>query len=463
MITADQSFRGQRVLVLGLGLHGGGEATVRWFVKQGAKVRVNDTKSAEQLAPTLKKLGRLPVVLHLGGHRRTDIDWAQVLAVNPGVPYDHPDLRYARQKKKLVVNEATLFIAQAPGTIVGVTGTRGKTTTTYLISAMLKAARRPVIMSGNVRDVAMLDYLDRVKNTTTSVLELSSYQLELLPLIRRSPQVAVYTNLKVDHLSRHGTMQEYGGVKANILRYQSKNDVAILNADNPWTKKAAKLTPGRSVWFSRHAAAGSWSVFLQRGWVVEKKRGSITRLVPLSAWRLPGDHNLENLLAAIAAARAVGLPVPAILKAVRVFTGVPHRQERVRVWKGHEFINDTTATSPDGALAALAVYPTAVFIVGGTDKKLDFRPLAKRMVTQNISAVFLPGNGTDILLGCLRRYRYRAPHVMARSMEEAVHHAIEVAKPKQAIVLSPGAASFGLFVHEFDRGEKFIKAVRSLR
>ena len=464
MKPGRSAWQRKKVLVVGLGLHGGGEAAVRWLAKQGAQIRVTDSKTAEQLKPTLAKLKSIKsVAYHLGMHSKDDFSWADVIVLNPGVPSSFPLLSVARRRKVPIVNEATIFFEECPAPIVGVTGTRGKTTTTTLIARILEHAKHRVVISGNVRQVAMLDYLDQITSRDSIVLELSSYQLELMPTARRSPMIGVITNVKVDHLNRHGTLPKYADIKYNVIRYQGKNDVAVLNADNVWTKKAAQLVPGEVIWFSCRGPVGKRSVFIKAGWVVERRGRQEEKLVPLKFWKLPGQHQQENLLAAVAAARAAGIEARRIQEAVKAFAGVPHRQEKVRTWRGHDFINDTTATSPDGALAAIQVFPKGVFIIGGTDKQLDFKPLAKEMVRRKLPTVFLPGNATDILLKLLRKYGYRAPHIFATSMEQAVHQAMELSKPKQPIVLSPGAASFGLFVHEFDRGDKFVKSVRRLR
>lgn len=457
-------WKGKKVLLVGLGLHGGGEATARWLSKQGAILRVTDSKTAEQLQPTLQKLKKLRnITYHLGSHRPEDFSWAEVVVLNPGVAPSSPVLAIARKRKIPIVNEATIFFEASPAPIVGVTGTRGKTTTTTLIGDILRQAKHEVIVSGNVRQIAMLDHLDKITSRDSIVLELSSYQLELIPAVKRSPMIAVLTNIKVDHLSRHGTLLKYADIKFNLLRYQTKRDVAVLNADNAWSKKAAKITQAEIVWFSRRGPVGNRSVYIKKGWVTERSGRRDERLFPVSIYPHRGDHQQENLLAAVAAARAACIDTKPIIKAVKAFPGVPHRQEKVRSWRGHDFINDTTATSPDGALAAIQVFPKSVFILGGTDKQLDFKPLARAMVKHKLPTIFLPGNATDKILKLLRKYGYRAPHMFATSMEQAVHQAVELAKPSQAIVLSPGCASFGLFVHEFDRGEKFVKAVQKLR
>lgn len=456
-------YRGQRVLLVGLGLHGGGVATVRWLFKQGAIVRVTDIQTAKQLAPSLKKLGKIKAVWHLGGYRPADWKWAQRIVVNPGVdPARHPQLRLAERRGVPIENEASIFARKFPGNMIGVTGTRGKTTTTTLLSEILRKAHRDTIISGNVRQVPMLEYLPRCKPSTWAVLELSSYQLERLPVRGRPIHVAVMTNLKVDHISRHGSLDAYAQTKYNIFRGQNSTDFKILNWNDPACRRAAKVGRGSITWFGITLPNDLDGLTTKQGWVVENKSGQVITLFSLRTWKLPGHHNQENLLAAVAATRAMGVSAAVIRKVVKKFFGVPYRQQQIRTYCGHDFINDTAATSPDATLAALSIYPGAVFIVGGVDKQLDFEHLARAIVSRNVQTVFLPGSATDKLQELLRRAKYRQPLLTTHSMGSAVVTALAIARPKQDIILSPGAASFGLFRHEFDRGDQFNRVVSGL-
>lgn len=457
-----QFFRRRRVLVVGLGVHGGGEATVRWLLRHRAVVRVTDQKTKTDLQSAVKKFTGRPVQWRLGGHHRGDFAWAEVIIQNPGVPDDLAALRWARRHDRLILNEAGLFFTLCPAAIIGVTGTRGKTTTTTLIGRMLQPTRGRVVVSGNIRRVAMLDYLDRLRATDTAVLELSSFQLEGLPQAARSPRLAVMTNLLVDHLNRYGSLQKYADAKHNIFRWQKPSDVAVLNATNAWSRRAARLTPAQVWWFQRRGRRGLRGVTIERGWLTAY--GSATsRILPVSDIHVAGEHQQENILAAVTAGLAWGVPIRRIRQAVQKFAGVPHRQEQVRSWRGHEFINDTTATTPDGTLAALAVFPRGVFILGGTDKQLSFTALARVLHRRLIPVVWLPGSATTKLAQALRRAGDRRPVTPVDSMATAVRQAVAQAKSHQPIVLSPGAASFGLFAHEFDRGEQFVRQVKALR
>lgn len=455
-------YRGQRVLLVGLGLHGGGIATVKWLVQQGAKVRVTDIKNAASLTPSLLKLRGIKVTYHLGGYQPSDWTWAQRIILNPGVPHNIAPVRGAKRRGVAIENEASIFLREFPGTPIGITGTRGKTTTTLLLGAILSLAHRRTIVSGNVRDVPMLDYLPTTTPSTWAVLELSSYQLEHLPVVDHPLRVAVMTNLMVDHINRHGSLTAYAQTKYNIFRGQTSADWKILNWHNPYCRRAKAIGYGRVTWYGQQLPKQIDGITFKQGWVVEHKNKITIRLFPLQIWKLAGEHNVENLLAATATARAMGISTTIMRRAISSFRGVPYRQEIIRTYRGHPFINDTAATSPDATLAALSVYPRGIYILGGTDKALDMQPLATAIVNKNIPTVFLPGSATKIIQSLLRKKGYRRPLITVHSMAAAVNTALIMATAKQEIILSPGAASFGIFVHEFDRGDKFNQVVRQL-
>lgn len=456
-------FAGQRVLLVGLGLHGGGASTARWFVRHGAQIRITDQKTKAELAPMVRTLSGLPIEWRLGGHDRHDVEWAEVVIQNPGVPSTNPLIRAAEKQGKLIHNEASLFLSLAPGPVIGVTGTRGKTTTTLLIAHLLSMAQRKTVAAGNFRETPMLSVLDRLTPDHWSVVELSSFHLEGLARIHRSPHIAVWTNLYVDHLNRYGSLAEYAQAKSQILRNQRPGDMAVLNADSAIVRRFAGQTLARIIWFSDKKTGGPWSITVRGGWVCEVRAGRSSRLVRLADFPLPGDHQRHNLLAAVAVARAVGVSAVALRRAVPTFRPVPHRQELVRRWRGHRFINDTTATSPEGTVAAILTYPKAVYILGGSDKHLDFDPLVTMLTRRSPSVVLLPGTATNKIIAALVRKKFRGHVVRVRSMTAAVRQAVRLARPGDDVVLTPGAASFGLFKHEFDRGEQFIRAVNARR
>jgi len=461
--------KGKGVLVMGLGLHGGGVATVKWLVKHGAKVTITDLRGRIILQPSLEKLQGLPVQYVLGKHRTADFQKADMVVQNPGVPNDSPYLAIAKKFGARIVNEATLFFENVKSFhIIGVTGTKGKSTTSTLIHSILRLRQPKALLAGNIRTTAMLDILDRVKPGTPVVLELSSWQLEGLFDIRTSPHIAVMTNIYEDHLNRYGSLREYIRAKERIIAYQGERDCAVLNFDQPVLRAIGKAHAKRGkqvIWFSRKREVDG--AYIQKGWVCVRDGAKGAKILPLSDARIPGDHNMENVLASVAVAKLLHVPNAMIRKAIRRFRGVTGRLEYIGSIKGVRYYNDTTATAPDATIAALKALSALVssktknliLIAGGLDKDLAYVEMAKE-IRRNIKALILfPGTATAKLLsagtGSVNVFR-------AQSMRAAVRIASKISAKGDIVLLSPGAASFGLFLHEFDRGDQFVAEVKAL-
>src|SRR5450759_2465053 len=280
------NLRSKRVLVMGLGLQGSGMAVARYAAQQGADVRVTDMKSPEVLAPSVQALAGLPIEFVLGQHRDEDFIWADVVIRNPGVSRSSPYLLLAQEHGARIEMESALFFLACPGRIIGVTGTRGKTTTSSLLYEILVASGAPAVLGGNVAGVETLSLLPQITSETLVVLELSSWQLEGLAPHELSPALAVMTNVYPDHLNTYSGMEEYAEAKATIFRYQHPSDVALFNYDNPWTRR-----------FGEEARAETWFASVERGGSF--KRGSEV-VAPFIFMDVPlvGKHNLENVLLA---------------------------------------------------------------------------------------------------------------------------------------------------------------------
>ncbi|MAG36202.1 MAG: UDP-N-acetylmuramoyl-L-alanine--D-glutamate ligase [Dehalococcoidia bacterium] len=424
---------------MGLGVHGGGVGVARFLAEHGAQVTVTDLRPAEQLAASLDDLADLPITYVLGKHREADFRSAHLIVRNPAVPLNSPYLQAASAAGVPIVMEMTLFFQECPSPrIIGVTGTKGKTTTTLLLGALLEAHGLPHVVAGNLRRSA-LETLPRVTKESWVVLELSSWQLEGLIPLQRSPHLAVITNIMPDHLDRYPSYDEYARSKGLIVRWQRPDDCAVLNKANPPVRALSRDTAGRIVWFDPTSDSPGWE-----------------------AAHLYGAHNRANVAAASTAARVIGIPAGTIGRAVAAFPGVPHRLETVREFEGVRYINDTTATTPEAMLAALgAVDRPTVLIAGGTDKGLDFSSL--RATVQGprstvTSVVLLKGTATaKIAAAC-------GPKVLGQpgDLEAALGAASGAAEPGGVVLLSPGCASFGMFANEFDRGDRFRDLVRAL-
>jgi len=455
--SVDMSLRGKRVLVMGLGLQGSGMAATRYLVQQGAVVRVTDMKSPEVLAPSVKALAGLPVEFELGKHREEDFLWADIVIRNPGVPRSSPYLRLAEEHGARIEMEIGLFFLACPGRIIGITGTRGKTTTTMLLYEILKAANRPVVLGGNVAGVETLSLLPSITPETLVVLELSSWQLEGLAPHRISPSVSIMTNVYPDHLNTYSGMEEYAEAKANIFRYQTAQDIAVFNYDNPWTRR-----------FGNEATARTWFTSLERGGSFARGSAPIEPFV-FTDTSLPGQHNLENVLLATTAARLLDIPDEIIAATVRQFRGVAHRLQEVRVVNGVRFVNDSTSTTPIAGLVGLHAFEEPlVLVAGGNTKHLPLEEWPATIVQHCRDVILLPGSGTDeLLLAIQAEAEKQGVATPVRGVFDTFRGAMDTAlsftRPGDTLLFSPGFTSFGMFLNEFDRGNQFVEYVEALK
>lgn len=429
---------------MGLGLHGGGEGVARYLVKKGAKVTVTDLKTKTQLEPTLKKLANLPIKYVLGQHRLGDFEKADLIIRNPDVPLDSPFLKTARQHKIPILMEINLFWEEfSCRKIIGVTGTKGKTTTASLIKAALSSAGLKVALGGNL-GISLLEILPKADKNTWAVLELSSWQLEGLKNQQSSPHLSVITNIFPDHLNRYRSMKDYVSAKKLIFAYQKKSDYLILNQENSWTKKLQKEAPGKVVFFSKKDVPKSWQEKI----------------------KIRGDHNLANIAAALAIAKILKLEPDSVKKGIISFSGLEHRLEKVNSIKGVKFYNDSAATNPSASQMAIRSFSQPlIWILGGTDKNLSFAALIKEAQRKtNLKAlILLAGTATEKIKTEIEKYPVRAKILGPfDQLLPAVYQAYKIARAGDIVLLSPGAASFGMFQNEFDRGNQFKKIVNDL-
>lgn len=454
---------GKRALVMGLGVHGGGLGVARFLVEQGADVTVTDLRSAALLAPSLAALDGLPVRFVLGEHREEDFRNTDLVVRNPGVPRESRFLQIARAAGAAIEMEMTLFFRLCPAPILAITGTKGKTTTTLLTAAMVSAHLPGAIAAGNLR-VSALEQLPLLSAATPIILELSSFALEGLGEAQLSPAYAAITNLSADHLDRYGSLESYADAKRQIYAWQTANDLIVLNADDPGTHRFFDPPAERLVWFTSTLGADEQRAPIV-GWQADQLvyRSTVREeiLLALADVRLPGRHNLANIAAAAALAISFGIPATAIRSAVRAFTGVEHRLEPVRTVAGISFVNDTAATAPEAAIAALESFDQPiVLIAGGSDKNLPFDKLAEAITGRVKAVVLLQGSATAKLAALLpdQVVRY-GPY---ETLDAAVQQALDVACANDIVLLSPGCASFGMFRNEFHRGEEFRRIVNAL-
>lgn len=470
-------FKDKKVLIMGLGLHGGGRAAAAWFTRHGANVIVTDIQSEKELRPSLDALKSLPSIqFHLGGHREEDFDDADMIIQNPGVPRESPFLTRARQRGIPIENEATIFFELSKHTPkICVTGTRGKSTTTALIGAMISDANRAAIVAGIASrngSVALLDVLDHaianeeMNTIVPAVLELSSWQLELFRGRDFSPAIAVVTNVFPDHLNRYISFDEYAAAKSLIFLSQKETDAVVFNYDNATTLQWGLSQSRQSrYWFTRGVSAIDRGACIEAvddtTMIVWKDGGSTEAIMPVRDLLIRGNHSCENALAAVCAAKIFGVSNVAIARVLRTFQGLPDRLEAVSRVGGRTWINDTAATTPDATQAALASIPDTriILIAGGADKKLDYSSLASQIAGRVSALILFSGTATPHIVASLKSAGSSVPISMANSMTEAVRLAWKQSAKGDTILLSPAAASFGMFSHEFDRGRRYIQAI----
>lgn len=433
----EKIYKNKKIVVMGLGLHGGGVGVAKFFIKQGANVLITDLKVKEQLRESIDKLKGLSVKYSLGGHKKEDFENADLIIKNPDVPNSSPYLEIARKKNIKIETDTSLFFQLSKSFVIGVTGTKGKTTTAYLIHHLLKVKFPRVFIAGNI-GVSPLEYIAKLKENDKIILELSSFELENL---KTSPQIAVFTNILEDHLNRYDTMSDYIAAKKNIFRYQNKNDALILNFDDEIIRSFAKESKSKVYFYSL------------------KKKPNFD----LKDFRLFGDNNISNLMAAITVADILGVSDKDIKKQIKTFKGVAHRQEFVKEIKGVKYFNDTAATMPDAVICAIKTFRNRfklakiILIAGGQNKGLNFDKMADEIQKNIDYLILLPGTASDIIKSKLEgRFNF----IDVKSMPEAVEKAKKSAKKGDIVLLSPGAASFNLFKNEFDRGNKFIREVK---
>ena len=460
-------FKDKKITVYGLGLHGGGVGVVKFLVANGANVIVTDLGSREKLAPSLEKLKGLKNIKYvLGQHRVEDFTNVDMVIKNPAIAWTDKHIKLALEKKVPVEMDSSLFFKLCKNKIIGVTGTKGKTTTSVLIYGLLKSAGKNPIKVG-IGQTAVLDKLSLLKKDSIVVFELSSWRLSALGRAKISPSIAVFTNLLPDHLNYYATMEKYLKDKKYIFTSQKAKDFLVINYDDEKLKEIFKEALSQVIKFSYEPLKKSKSVFLEDEKIYLNNGIDVFRLIAVKDVTILGRHNLANVMAAIGAVSAFGLSALEIKKALPSLKGPLNRLEFVREVADVKYYNDTTATIPQAAISALQTFEQPIILIaGGSDKNLDFSELGKEIAQKNKRVILLQGKATERLLFQIKKHAdesFLETIEIVDSMEKAVSLARKFAEKGDVVLLSPGAASFGLFNDEFDRGEKFRQAVKNLK
>lgn len=472
------SLAGCRVTALGLGTLGGAVEAVKFLAAQGAIVTVTDEKPASKLAASLAELAQTPIHRFvLGGHDDDDFRKADLIVANPAVRPDHRLLKLARDGGIPITTEVQLFLERCPAPVAAVTGSNGKSTTTAMLHRICEMASgspglRRAWLGGNI-GVSLLDQLPAITSDDLVVMELSSFQLYWLNQIEWSPNIAIVTNFSANHLDWHDGLDDYRSAKQTMFRWQHESDVAVINLDDPDVRQ----WPGPALRLGFQTGSNCSDVTTKYGVFSESKQegyspSQILRLphaeirLPVSSWlQVRGVHNLQNAMAALAAASVLDLSIDVIETALRSYQALPHRLEFVGACAGREFYNDSLATTPESAILGLKAFSQPVILLaGGYDKGVDLSSMSK-VISQTCRMVVLMGQTAPAIHEQIEQYRPSGggPEVFfASSPHDAFTKAWENSQPGDVILLSPGCASYDWFVNFRDRGEQFRQFVRGL-
>ncbi len=435
-----QQYSGKKILVVGLGLLGGGVGIAAFFAKLGAVVTVTDLKTEKQLKSSLNALKNYPITFKLGQHSEADFLEADLIFKAPKMRWDAPEIVAALAHRIPVEMEVSFFLKNCHTQVIGVTGSRGKSTTAYMIYELLKKTlSHSVYMAGNVPNVSTIQLLEVIQPGDTVVLEISSWQLSALHRAKVSPPIAVFTSFYPDHLDYYHTIDEYLEDKKAVFMYQTENDHLILN------KQVEQYLQGQKI--PSHILTYSAADF------------------PMQLMYLKGEHNRENAAAVLKVAQVLDINQDRAAAKLSFLKGLPHRQERVRTVNKVTFINDTTSTTPIATVKAIEALPEKplVLILGGNAKNLPFPELIMKLNSVSY-IVLLKGSFTDEILPELQeRYAGKISKIYVE-LKQAVQCAYQKAKElgEAYVLFSPGATSFSMFTNEFHRGEEFMRIVSEL-
>ncbi len=456
-----QRINGKKIAFIGAGVNH--KKLIPQFVEMGAIVTLCDQKqNLEAFGEYAQTLKDLNINFSLGETYTDGFNGQDIIMRTPGYDYTKPALVKAMQNGTVVTSEMELFFDYCPCDIIAITGSDGKTTTTTLISEMLKTSGRKVHLGGNL-GTPLLPILKEIEKTDIAVVELSSFQLISM---RKSPKVAVVTNVTPNHLDHHKDMQEYIDAKRNILLYQKTPCKAILGFENEISRAMQSDCKGEQIWFTRKSVTDKGAFLREDGMLCMAQNGTICEIMHKDAIKLRGVHNIENLLAAIATVWGE-VSAEDMRKVGSTFAGVEHRIEPVRLLHGIQYYNDSIATSPTRTIAGLRSFGQKIIIIaGGYDKEIPYEPLAPELIA-HVKCLVLMGATGPVIERALRAHPDFKESEMqiehAENMEQAVTLARKNASEGDIISLSPASASFDLYVNFEARGKHFKDIVNALK
>ena len=447
--------KNKRVLVVGLGKSG---LSAAMFLRaRGARVTVSDTRSAVALAQEIPALLEAGIMVESGGHGLLTFRRQDLIVVSPGVPMDTPEVKQVVAFGLPVIGELELASRYLQGKVVAITGSNGKTTTTTLVGKIFEDAGVPTLVGGNI-GLPVIDLVAKSSPETVSVLEVSSFQLETVEEFH--PQIAVVLNITPDHLDRHGSFENYAAAKTRITERQTADDFLVLNAEDKAAQMVALKTKAQIYWFSgrRPIKQGAF-VHGESILFVAREGAKAEPVMPVSEISLKGSHNVENVLAAVCAARLGKISAESIRASVAAFKAVEHRLELVKAVNGVEFYNDSKATNVDATMKAVASFPGGIhLILGGKDKDSDYSLMAA-MLKERVKIVYTIGSAAEKIE---RQLQGVVKIVPAETLQVAVAKAAKAATIGDVVVLSPACSSFDQFENYEHRGRVFRQLVNEL-
>ena len=448
--------KGKKVLVVGLGKSG--LAAALFLRRRGAQVTVSDVRSAEALAKEIPALIEEGIMVEAGGHGLLTFRRQDLIVVSPGVPLDTPELVQAKHLGLPIIGELELAARFLKGHALAVTGSNGKTTTTTLLGEILEASGLSTLVGGNI-GVPVVALIEQSTDESWSVLEVSSFQLESTEEFH--PTIAVILNITPDHLDRHGSFENYARAKERISAAQTAEDYLVLNADNSRAADAASRSAAKVYWFSIEHPV-TQGAFLEQGSLVFRASEHLPteQVIPARAIPLKGTHNVENVLAAVCAARLAGVEADVIRRSIENFRAVEHRLEYVATRNRVEFYNDSKATNVDATAKAVGAFSGGIhLILGGKDKGSDYTQLSE-LLRERVSAVYTIGAAAAKIESHLRGV---VSIHSCETLDKAVHIAAAAARPGEVVLLAPACSSFDQFESYEHRGRVFKQLVKDLQ
>ncbi|MBU2632337.1 UDP-N-acetylmuramoyl-L-alanine--D-glutamate ligase [Patescibacteria group bacterium] len=450
-----KAMRGKKVAVLGLGIEG--LSSARFLAGRGAKVSVFDKREKSKIETTyLKALEKLGIDFYGGENYLEKLNNFDLVVRSPGVRLDKVKSPKSKAQSQIITSQTKLFFDLCPCKIVGITGTKGKGTTSALLYEILKNAEKDVYLGGNI-GLPPLEFLDNLNPQSITILELSSFQLMDL---EKSPNIAIMLMTVPEHLNYHENMEEYVEAKRNLVRFQKSSDYAILNYDYPASNESDILTDGKVYKISRENQVLSEAVFIKNKTIWFRENGKEEFVIDCKDILLKGEHNLENVSAAIIASKILGVSVPKIVSVLKTFKGLEHRLELVSIVEDVKYYDDSFSTTPETAIAAIKAFKEPeILILGGSSKNSDFKELGEVISNAgNIKAIIGIGQEWEKIKPEIKDVRIILVEG-AKTMSQIVAAASKIAKPENVVLLTPACASFGMFKNYKERGEQFKQEV----